>query len=292
MNEEVQEILFDLLTKQAMYGLDTAEQRQLEELSANANFRIDDSFDIAAAAIGLADLEIEPMPSHLNAKILASADSYFASAESASGSTERSVEMADSDDMQPTFGFEPKRSSLGSWLGWAIAGAACIALAFNVYTTRFQGPTEIVKGPTPTVTPEKPDEKKQFDEMMAAPNMVKAQWGAMPTASDELKGVSGEVVWSDEKQTGFMRFRGLPVNDKTKEQYQLWIFENAKLEEHPKDGGVFDVSADGEVIIPIDAKLAARDPKVFAITIEKPGGVVVSDRKKIAALAKVAKTET
>ncbi len=292
MNEEVQEILFDLLTKQAMYGLDTAEQRQLEELSANANFRIDDSFDIAAAAIGLADLEIEPMPSHLNAKILASADSYFASAESDSGSTERSVEMADSDDMQPTFGFEPKRSSLGSWLGWAIAGAACIALAFNVYTTRFQGPTEIVKGPTPTVTPEKPDEKKQFDEMMAAPNMVKAQWGAMPTASDELKGVSGEVVWSDEKQTGFMRFRGLPVNDKTKEQYQLWIFENAKLEEHPKDGGVFDVSADGEVIIPIDAKLAARDPKVFAITIEKPGGVVVSDRKKIAALAKVARTET
>ncbi|MBK6751221.1 MAG: hypothetical protein IPG67_14770 [Acidobacteria bacterium] len=133
MNEEIHEILFDLLTKQATYGLDASEQQQLEELSANLNFRTDDSFDIAAAAIGLADLEIEPMPAHLNANILASADSYFASAESAAGSTERAVETAEADDMQPTFGFEPKRSSLSSWLGWAIAGAACIALAFNVY---------------------------------------------------------------------------------------------------------------------------------------------------------------
>lgn len=287
MNEEIQEILFDLLTKQATYGLDAAENGQLEELSANANFRIDDSFDIAAAAIGLADLDIEPMPEHLNSKILALADNYFAADEPVAVSLRESAESAEMDDMQPTFGFEPKRSSWSTWLGWAIAGAACIALAFNVYTTRFQGPTDVVKGPTPTVTPEKPDVRKQFDEMMAASNMVKAQWGALPTATDDLKGVSGEIVWSDEKQAGFMRFRGLPVNDKSKEQYQLWIFENAKLEEHPKDGGVFDVSADGEVIVPIDAKLAAKDPKVFAITVEKPGGVVVSDRKRIAALAKV-----
>ena len=102
-----------------------------------------------------------------------------------------------------------------------------------------------------------------------------------------MKNVSGELVWSDAKQAGFMRFRGLPVNDAAKEQYQLWIFENAKLEEHPKDGGVFDITAEGDVIIPIDAKLATKDPKVFAITVERPGGVVVSDRKKIAALAKV-----
>ena len=287
MNEEIQEILFDLLTKQATYGLDAAENGQLEELSANANFRIDESFDLAAAAIGLADLEIEPMPVHLNSKILALADNYFAADEPVAVSLRESAESAEMEGMQPTFGFEPKRSSWSTWLGWAIAGAACIALAFNVYTTRFQGPTDVVKGPTPTVTPEKPDVRKQFDEMMAASNMVKAQWGALPTATDDLKGVSGEIVWSDEKQAGFMRFRGLPVNDKSKEQYQLWIFENAKLEEHPKDGGVFDVSADGEVIVPIDAKLAAKDPKVFAITVEKPGGVVVSDRKKIAALAKV-----
>ncbi|MGB5013360.1 MAG: anti-sigma factor, partial [Pyrinomonadaceae bacterium] len=264
----------------------------LEELSANLNFRTDDSFDIAAAAIGLADLEIEPMPAHLNANILASADSYFASAESAAGSTERAVETAEADDMQPTFGFEPKRSSLSSWLGWAIAGAACIALAFNVYTTRFQGPTEIVKGPTPTVTPEKPSPAKLYEEIASMPTAIKANFGALPTAPADLKNVGGDVVWSDERQAGYMKLRNLPKNDKNLSTYQLWVFEENQGDKTPIDGGTFDVDADGDVIIPIDAKLKAKNPAMFAITVEKPGGVVVSDRKKIAALAKVAKTET
>ena len=40
---------------------------------------------------------------------------------------------------------------------------------------------------------------------------------------------------------------------------------------------MFDVTKDGEVIIPIDAKLAVASPAAFAITVERPGGVVVSD---------------
>lgn len=292
MNEEMQEILFDLLTKQATYGLDAAENGQLEELSANANFRIDDSFDIAAAAIGLADLDIEPMPSHLNSKILASADNYFASTESASGATVQTTEIAESDDLQPTFGFEPKRSSWSTWLGWAIAGAACIALAFNVYTTRFQGPIEVVKGPTPTVTPDKPNPAKLYEEIASMPTAIKASFGALPTAPADLKNVGGDVVWSDEKQAGYMKLRNLPKNDKNSSTYQLWVFEENQGDKTPIDGGTFDVDADGDVIIPIDAKLKAKNPAMFAITIEKPGGVVVSDRKKIAALAKVSKTET
>jgi anti-sigma-K factor RskA len=96
------------------------------------------------------------------------------------------------------------------------------------------------------------------------------------------------VVWSDEKQAGYMRFRGLPANDPTKQTYQLWIFDETQDPKTPIDGGTFDVNADGEVIIPINAKLKARKPAMFAVTVEKPGGVVVSDRKNIVALAKVA----
>ena len=46
---------------------------------------------------------------------------------------------------------------------------------------------------------------------------------------------------------------------------------------------MFDVTpnARGEVIIPIEAKLAVAKPKLFAITVEKPGGVVVSKRERI-----------
>ena len=53
------------------------------------------------------------------------------------------------------------------------------------------------------------------------------------------------------------------------------------------DGGVFDVSADGEVIVPIDPKLGVVDPTLFAVTIEKPGGVVVSSRERLPLLASV-----
>ena len=46
---------------------------------------------------------------------------------------------------------------------------------------------------------------------------------------------------------------------------------------HPVDGGVFDVSGKGEVVIPIRAVLPVHGPSAFAITLEQPGGVVVSD---------------
>jgi anti-sigma-K factor RskA len=96
----------------------------------------------------------------------------------------------------------------------------------------------------------------------------------------------GDVVWSDEMQEGYVRVTGLAKNDSTKETYQLWIVAENQNPKTPVDGGTFDVTSDGEVIIPINAKVKAMNPQAFAITMEKPGGVVVSDQKKVAALAK------
>ena len=50
------------------------------------------------------------------------------------------------------------------------------------------------------------------------------------------------------------------------------------------DGGVFDIGP-GEVIVPIRAALPVTTPKLFAVTIEKPGGVVVSSRQRIVVTA-------
>jgi anti-sigma-K factor RskA len=83
-----------------------------------------------------------------------------------------------------------------------------------------------------------------------------------------------------------MTIRGLPKNDPFKEQYQLWIIDPSRDDE-PIDGGVFDISADAESVIPINAKLMVGNPKVFAVTVEKPGGVVVSDQKRLPLIAKV-----
>jgi len=66
----------------------------------------------------------------------------------------------------------------------------------------------------------------------------------------------------------------------------LWIIDPSR-DEKPIDGGVFDITSDIESIVPINAKLAVGQPTVFAITVEKPGGVVVSDQKRLPLIAKV-----
>jgi hypothetical protein len=113
-----------------------------------------------------------------------------------------------------------------------------------------------------------------------------------PGGGQKELAITGDVVWSDARQEGYLRFRGLPANDPKRYQYQLWIFDAGRDERFPVDGGVFDiarVTADGDVIVPIRAKLPVGRPGLFAVTRERPGGVVVSDRKEIACLAKVGK---
>ena len=79
----------------------------------------------------------------------------------------------------------------------------------------------------------------------------------------------------------------MPVNEPSDEQYQLWIFDKNQDEKTPVDGGVFDIASEGEVIVPIRAALKVRDPYLFAVTVEKPGGVVVSSRARLPLLGAV-----
>ncbi|MEM6366455.1 MAG: anti-sigma factor, partial [Planctomycetota bacterium] len=106
--------------------------------------------------------------------------------------------------------------------------------------------------------------------------LIQAEWSAGKTpVNGSENSISGDVVWDPQSQTGFMRFQGLPINDPSVEQYQLWIIDPQRDDE-PIDGGVFDIAKTGEVIVAIDAKLNVISPAAFAVTIEKPGGVVVS----------------
>ena len=133
-----------------------------------------------------------------------------------------------------------------------------------------------------------------------AADVIRANWAGISAigASDHAldKGVAGEVVWSDDLDEGYMTIAGIEPNDPSEFQYQLWIFDADRrsgdlpqfraeglpelLTQRPVDGGVFDVRVTdaGEVIVPIDAKLPVGEAKIFAVTKERPGGVVVSDR--------------
>lgn len=98
--------------------------------------------------------------------------------------------------------------------------------------------------------------------------------------------MTGNVVWSDELQEGYMTLTNLPANDPASKQYQLWIVDPDR-DEKPVDGGVFDIPAHvTTAVIPIRNPLAVTDPKAFVITLEQPGGVVVSKQEIVVALAK------
>lgn len=281
MNVENQELLFDLLAKKAVYGLDEAEQRELDTLDptgAEVEFR---SLETTAAAISMVGLSTnEALPPHLYERIAADAYKTVGVSDPVSESPWPPVYKTDESAA------DGKTTSWFGWLGWVAAVAACLVLAVNIWFTQFRTPTEVVVDPPKIDIPRIQTPAEMRDEMMrATTGMVVANWAAGNVK--ELKQISGDVVWSDEKQAGYMRFRGLPVNDSASETYQLWIFDKTQDKATPIDGGTFDVSADGEVVIPINAKLKARGPEMFAITIEKAGGVVVSKREKIAAIAKV-----
>lgn len=115
------------------------------------------------------------------------------------------------------------------------------------------------------------------DSLVAnAPDLIRAQWtkGTTPLKNE----VAGDVVWSNSVQRGFMRFVGMPVNDPKIWQYQLWIIDPSRDDE-PIDGGVFDITTTEESIVAIQSKLTVNQPLAFAVTIEKPGGVVVSKQE-------------
>lgn len=133
-----------------------------------------------------------------------------------------------------------------------------------------------------------------IDELKSKPGTIEIAWKPLPDETCKEK-CSGRIVWNNELQQGYMTFKGLAANDPAKFQYQLWVFDSAQ--KHPIDGGVFDIvpgavvraGADGEVIVPVVAKIRVDSPQAFAVTIEKPGGVVVSDQSRIATLAPVTK---
>lgn len=159
------------------------------------------------------------------------------------------------------------RSATIATIGWAVA--ACLALLL------------VLK--SPPETPASPSLDAAADTLRTkASDLVELEFAGL----GDYEKLSGSVIWSDQKQEGYMLLSNLPVNDPTKNQYQLWIVDPAR-DEKPVDGGVFDISNEsGTIVVPINNPLAVTDPQAFVITLEQPGGVVVSKQEVVVALAK------
>jgi hypothetical protein len=258
----------DLLADRALVGLDDAEAHELRELGAEG----DESYELAAAAVELATLPIAPMPAAVAERILAGPRAHHPRTLAGWVMPQPPVEVAPqppglSPAAQPptTPPARRRRRSAPAWF----AAAATVVIAVGA------GAWWLLRDrAAPTVA-------QARAELLAAGDATRLDWKATPEAAS----ASGDVVWSRSAQRGFMRFVGLPPNDPTKSQYQLWIFDRQRDQAFPVDGGVFDVTSTGEVVVPITAKLRVDDATLFAVTVERPGGVVVSKREHIVVTA-------
>lgn len=123
--------------------------------------------------------------------------------------------------------------------------------------------------------------EREREQMLRTAGVQHGAWGGAGESG------AGDIVWDPRRQRGFLRLSGFVPNDPDSAQYQLWIFDAARDERYPVDGGVFDVPPGrDDVLIPVHPTLPVSRATAFAITVERPGGVVVSAREKIVGLAK------
>lgn len=259
----------------------------LGQHDSNAQHDTDESLLIemeqAAAMLDLSVAATHPvdMPDGLTDRLKVQVAQY-ADQDNTHSSNLREIEQPDA------FVFPQKSAPQAAplrWVPWMVAAASLFIATIS-----------ILMPPGTQGTPDLNTQRLALIE--STPTDEFTQWDWVSTDDAAVVGdVIGDVVWSDTLNKGYMRISGLAINDPSMEQYQLWIFDATRpsgelpqfgeglLTQRPIDGGVFDINEDGEVIIEINAKLFVQNAAAFAITVEPPGGVVVSDRSRVPLLA-------
>ncbi len=262
MNDE----LLDLLAERALGSLSATDEARLAELLEAAGLKESDDMDLAvAAAMNAFAAEESPgadeAPAELRDKLLADADQFFGGEQKSATVTD--IESARSKRESETPAAQAPSNAFSGRIGWAVAAMLAVVVMF-ILRPGDDVPVDV------------------FDPVTAraaliaeAPDTTVIEWAKPDIPA--YNSVSGDVAWNDERQEGYLRLVGMPMNDPNISQYQLWIVDPDR-DANPVDGGVFDVpEGGGEIVIPIDAKLIVSNPDAFAITREQPGGVVVSD---------------
>jgi len=278
------QLLNDLLADQALFGLEDADRAKLASLLERAGIEVDDSFDLAAGAamLALAD-PAERAPASVYTRAAQAAEVFAREMENSRNVMGTpALRIVESDSGVP----RPRRIS-SAWLGW-MAAAACLAFAaigwIQIFANRQNS------------SPAQASIVSLRDAIAKAPDAKRLVWGDWD--KPEIAGVKGDVVWSEDGQKGYMTFRGLPVNDASKEQYQLWIVDERGLEQRVS-GGIFNSSGQttgwqgevraqrigDELIVEISPRIHVGTPALFAVTIERPGGTWVSDMKRRVVIA-------
>jgi Anti-sigma-K factor rskA len=227
--------LEELLGMEATQKLTSTEESELDALLAVFPHEDPDGFELAAAAVHLA---LIGAPEEMPPRL---AEKLHLTAVAVGPSPRRP---------------RAPRPAWTAWAGWAIAAGLAWLLLYTNW-------------------PKLPPAQSEPTFAQKREELLKDKSAKTATAEDAKTGAAANVVWSTEKQEGYLEVHGLKPNDPTKEQYQLWIVDPTKKQ--PVDGGVFDVKPDGTALVRVRAPIIVKDALAFAVTKETAGGVVVSD---------------
>jgi hypothetical protein len=302
--------LLELAIERSVGGLSEAELRDLERMLGSATAQVDDSFERAAAAVHLAlRPPLEPMPRELAIRVADDADRHYASL--------RAPALAERRRSSARGATVPRWFAYGGWIAAAASFVAFIGVLLleragnaagepaapqvaatsdaavepaqaAVPAPRPSLPVQVARGGTAVVDDAgvalRSPAEARANLLASQPFALRRNWSAAgdPTG----RGVTGDVVWDARTQTGYMRFVGLRRNDAAREQYQLWIFDGRRDQRYPVDGGVFDADGSDEIVVPIRANVPVGTPLAFAVTLERAGGVVVSERERVVVIAR------
>ena len=105
-------------------------------------------------------------------------------------------------------------------------------------------------------------------------------------AAEETLHMSADASRMAKRKTRVLATAPARATDDPRETLETRTVLNER-DEKPVDGGVFDIPTDAEThVIPIYNPVAVSEPQAFVITLEQPGGVVVSKQEVVVALAK------
>jgi anti-sigma-K factor RskA len=267
-NDELQEF------GELFSAIHSKDLQELELAAAALQLALTDSHVVAdAASVRITSVSDTALPDYLKQKIADEAGRFVSLSARQTSLTITSTESRNAQSVSVGELQRPQQRLPYAWrelVAWlAVAASLLVAAQLWLSNTSTQSPTAA---------------ESRLALLNDSQQVLRVDWSAGKTPF--ANAVTGDVVWNNESQQGFMRFVGMPPNDPTKEQYQLWIIDPDRDAE-PIDGGVFDIASTGEVVVPIQAKLRVLKPAAFAITIEQPGGVVVSTQERLPLLAQV-----
>jgi hypothetical protein len=250
-----QDRLLELLADQATQGLPVAEQAELDLLRRRYPEVDDTELEVIAAelALSLDPPAGETLPHPLREQIERQLHNLQGVVAQPGVRRPR--------PLSPPPGAATFLSTLFAWGGWVAAAACLSVLLWNRWAGGPLSPTQMLAS------------------WKGRSDVLRVKGQAPNPAGNPNCHV--EVHWCPFRHEGCLHLHGLPVNDPTKDQYQLWIYDARRDPRYPIDGGVFDVSSDGEAIVQVRAKLRVYEPIRFVVTRECCGGVVVSEGERL-----------